>query len=91
MPAPSLTQHFGVPIDELSPLFYACLGAAIWLVYLFCRKQFAERIVTGDNDYIYQLLPRQLATHEEYSRGFMIYFVSIATVVVLLALLGRRT
>ena len=88
MAAPSLTQHFGVPIDEMSPLFYGCLGAAIWLVYLFCRKQFAERIVTGDNDYIYQLLPRQLATHEEYAKGFMIYFVSIAALVVLLALLG---
>src|SRR4051794_21120763 len=88
MSGPSLTQHFGVQIDELAPLFYGCIGAAIWLVYLFCRKQFAERIVTTNSDYIYQLLPGQLATREEYSKGFMIYFVSVAAMVALLSLLG---
>ena len=85
---PKLTQHFGVPLDEMSLLFFACLGGAIWLIYLFCRKQFDQPSVTGDNDYIYQLLPRQVATHEEYSKGFMIYFGTMATMMVLLALLG---
>jgi hypothetical protein len=90
MPPPSLPMNIGVPLDELSFLFFGSLGVAIWLVYLSCRPRFAERSVTGSSDYIYQLLPRQLATHEEYSKGFLIYFGSMAAMVVLLALLGPQ-
>ena len=87
---PSLPMNIGVPLDQLSILFFASLAAAIWLVYLFCQQKFSERNVSGSSDYIYQLLPRQLATHEEYSKGFLIYFGSMAAMVLLLALLGPQ-
>jgi hypothetical protein len=80
--------RIGVPLDAPSPLFFASLAAAIWLVYLFCERKFAERIVTGSNDYIYQLLPQYLATKEEYFRGFLIYFGTMALFVTLLSLIG---
>jgi hypothetical protein len=73
---------------EMSPLFLACLGVSIWLVYVFCQGKFAERSVTESGDFIYQLLPRQLATRQEYSHGFVIYFGSMAVMVVFLSLLG---
>src|ERR1700730_3394182 len=77
------------PWTDLGFLFSGCLAAAIWLVYLFGRQKFAERSVTGSSDYIYQLLPQQLATHEEYSKGFLIYFGSMAALLALLSLIGR--
>lgn len=85
---PTLPMKLGVPLDEMSALFFAAIGAAIWLVYLFCQRKFAERSFTGSGDFIYQLLPQQLATREEYSKGFLIYFGSMALMVVLLSLLG---
>ena len=87
---PKLPMNIGVPLDQLSILFFLSLAVAIWLVYLFCKQKFSERNVTGSSDYIYQLLPRQLATHEEYSKGFLIYFGSMALMVLLLALLGPQ-
>ena len=90
MDAPLLPMHIGVPLDESSFVFFGSLGVAIWLVYLYCQQQFAERLVTENSDYIYQLLPRQLATHQEYSKGFLIYFMSMAAIMVLLALLGPQ-
>jgi len=83
-------MQFGVPLNELSFLFFGSLGIAIWLVYVFCQKRFAERIGAESSDWIYQLLPRQLATREEYSKGFLIYFGTLATFVVLLSLLGPK-
>ena len=77
------------PWGTLGFLFFACLAAGISLVYLFCLKKFAERSVTENSDYIYQLLPKQLATREEYSKGFLIYFGSMAAMVALLALIGQ--
>jgi hypothetical protein len=74
----------------MSPLFFASLAAAICLVYMFCQRKFAERSVTESGDFIYQLLPRQLATRQEYSHGFVIYFGSMAGMVVLLSLLGAN-
>ena len=83
-------MQIGVPLDELSPLFYGCLAVAIWLVYMFCKQRFAERSVAGSSEWIYQLLPRQLATREEYSKGFLTYFGTMAAIVVLLSLLGPK-
>lgn len=87
---PTLPMKLGVPLDEMSILFFLALGAAIWLVYVFCKQKFAERSATKSGDFIYQLLPRQLATREEYSQGFLIYFSSMAGIVVLLSLLGAN-
>src|SRR5262245_2908999 len=85
---PELRMHIGVPLDELSVVFFGSLAAAIWLIYVFCEQKFAERSVIGSRDYIYQLLPRQLATRAEYSKGFLIYFGTMAAIVTLLSLLG---
>ena len=87
---PMLPMKLGVPLDEMSVLFFASIGAAIWLVYVFCQRKFAERSVTRKGDFIYQLLPQQLATREEYSRGFLIYFGSMALLLVVLSLLGAN-
>jgi hypothetical protein len=87
---PNLAMQFGVSLDASSILFFLCLTAAIGLVYLFCRQKFAERSVTGNDDYVYQLLPRQLATREEYSRGFLIYFGAMSFTVLLLSLIGPK-
>jgi len=83
-------MQFGVPLDATSLLFFGCLAAAIGLVYLFCRQKFAERLIIENEDYVYQLLPRQLATREEYSRGFLIYFQTMVFTVVLLSLIGPK-
>src|SRR5882672_11299060 len=83
-------MQFGVSLDEMSPLFFGSLAVAIWFVYQSCQARFAERSVTSSNDYIYQLLPRQLATHEEYSKGFLAYFGTMVATVVLLSLLGPK-
>jgi hypothetical protein len=83
-------MKLGVPLDQMSVLFFAAVGAAIWLVYVFCQRKFAERSFTRSGDFIYQLLPQQLATRQEYSQGFLIYFGSMALLVVLLSLLGAN-
>jgi hypothetical protein len=87
---PKLEMQLGLPFEDLWSfiLFIACLSAAIGLVYLFCRQKFAERTSSGTDDYADQLLPRQLATHEEYSRGFLVYFGTMVAVVLLLSLIG---
>ncbi len=83
-------MQFGVPLDENSPLFFGCLIAAIGLVYLFCSRKFGERSVVGNEDYVYQLTPRQLATPEEYSKGFLIYLSTMVFTVVILSLIGPK-
>ena len=86
----TLPMQFGVSLDKDGLVFFACLTAAIGLVYLFCRQKFGERSITGNGDYAYQLLPRQLATREEYSKGFLIYFGAMALTVLLLSLIGPK-
>lgn len=83
-------MQFGVPLDQSSLVFFACLTAAFGLVYLFCRQKFDEPSVTGSDDYVYQLLPRQLATREEYSKGFLTYFGTMVLTVLLLSLIGPK-
>jgi hypothetical protein len=83
-------MQFGVPLDENSPLFFGCLIAAIGLVYLFCSQKFGERSVVENKDYVYQLTPRQLATPQEYSKGFLIYLSTMVSTVVILSLIGPK-
>src|SRR4051812_8885503 len=87
---PTLPMNIGVPLDEMSPLFFGCLGIASWLVYVFCQNKFAERSVTENGGFIYQLLPRQLATRQEYSHGFFIYCGSMVVMVIFLSMLGAN-
>jgi hypothetical protein len=90
--APTLPMQFGVPLDDPWSfiLFVACLSAAIGLVYLFCRKKFGEPSSVGTDDYANQLMPRHLATPEEYSKGFLVYFGTMAATVLLLSLIGPK-
>jgi uncharacterized protein (DUF2384 family) len=89
---PTLPMQFGVSLDDPWSfiLFVASLTAAFGLVYLFCRQKFDERSSTGTDDYANQLLPRQLATHAEYSKGFLVYFGTMVATVLLLSLIGPK-
>jgi hypothetical protein len=80
-----------LPADFVAnPVFFLCLIAAIGLVYLFCRQKFNERSNAGNGDYVYQLLPSQLATPQEYNKGFLTYFGAMVFVVLLLSLIGPK-
>src|SRR5215203_6031293 len=85
-------MQFGVPLDDPWSviLFLSCLAAAVGLVYLFCWRKFDEKSSTGNNDFVDQLFPRQLATHDEYTKGFLIYFGTMAAIVVLLSFIGPK-
>jgi Protein of unknown function (DUF2384) len=89
---PTLPMQFGVPLDDAANvfLFLGCLAGGLGLVYLFCQRKFGERSSTGTDDYVDQLLPRHLATHEEYSKGFLTYFGAMAAIVLLLSLIGPK-
>lgn len=82
---PTSVVHFNATV-----LFYLCLAASVLLVLLFCIKKFDERSNTASDDYVYQLMPSQLATAQEYRRGFFIYFFGLAGVVIFLSLLGTK-
>ena len=89
---PKLPMKFGIPFDDPFSfmVFLLCLVFGIGLVYLFCKKKFAERSSTETVDYADQLLPPHLATHEEYAKGFLIYFGLMATSVLVFSLIGPR-
>jgi hypothetical protein len=71
--------------------FLGCLVLAIVVVFLFSMTKFNESTIAKDeDDLISQLLPRYLATSEQYSRALMIYLAAMSTVVVALSLLGPR-
>jgi hypothetical protein len=76
----------GVSLGSSTPLIFVRLFAAIRRVHLFYRKKFDERGPSGSEDLIYDLPPRQLATSEEYSKGFRVYFGFIALIVLMLSL-----
>jgi hypothetical protein len=76
----------GVSLGSSTPLTFVRLFAAIRRVHLFYRKKFDERGPSGSKDLIYDLPPQQLATLEEYSKGFRVYFGFIALIVLVLSL-----
>jgi hypothetical protein len=85
---PPVNIQFGVPIDQSSISFFAVLAVAILIVYLFCKKKFAEPSRKETDDFVYSLRPDQLATPEEYSRGFKNYLMIMVLAVVFLSLIG---
>ncbi len=71
--------------------FLGCLGLAIVVVFFFSMTKFNESTIAKDeDDLISQLLPRFLATSEQYSRALMIYLAAMSAIVVVLSLLGPR-
>jgi hypothetical protein len=71
--------------------FLGCLALALVVVLLFSMTKFNEStIAKDDDDLISQLLPRYLATSEQYSAALMIYLGAMSAVVIALSLLGPR-
>ena len=84
--------QLGVPLDESSSIyFFLCLGAAILIVLLFAMKKFEKSTLDAKEDEFFaQLLPRYLATRQEYSRALVWYVVTLILTVVICSLLGPR-
>ena len=71
--------------------FLLSLALAILVVFLFSMSRFGEpTIKKNDDDLITQLLPKYLATPEEYSRALILYVTTLIGIVVVLSLLGPR-
>jgi len=69
--------------------FYLSLGVAVLAVILFAKNKFDEPSVDrSEDDFICQLLPRYLATGEEYSKGLAFYIGAMIITVIVLSLLG---
>jgi hypothetical protein len=84
--------QLGVPLDEHSSIyFFLCLGAAIFIVLLYAMKKFEESSIDAKEDAFFaQLLPRYLATREEYSKALVWYIGTLILTVVIFSLLGPR-
>ena len=84
--------QLGVPLDERSSIyFFLCLGAAIFIVLLYAMKKFEESTLDANEDkFMAQLLPKYLATREEYSKALVWYIGTLILTVVIFSLLGPR-
>ena len=79
---------FAIPLDTTSVI---CLGLGVVIVALHSMKKFEESTVDKSEDnFISQLLPRYLATREEYSRALMRYMGSMIGILCALSVLGPR-
>ena len=89
-PRASQAIQLGVPLDERSSIyFFLCLGAAIFIVLLYAMKKFEESSIDAKEDAFFaQLLPRYLATREEYSKALVWYIGTLILTVVIFSLLG---
>ena len=90
IPRASQAIQLGVPLDERSSIyFFLCLGAAIFIVLLYAMKKFEESSIDAKEDAFFaQLLPRYLATREEYSKALVLYIGTLILTVVIFSLLG---
>ena len=72
------------------PYFFGALVVAIAIVFLYSRQRFGESTVeTTPEDLMAQLLPKYLATKEEYSNGLLIYIAAMTALLVALSFLGN--
>jgi len=85
-------MQIGIPLDESGGVYFALsLAVAMLVVFLFSRKKFEEpSIEKSEDDFLCQLLPRYLATPQEYSKGLMFYVGTMIATVVAFSLLGPR-
>jgi hypothetical protein len=90
---PPLDRNFGPPPDDPNSVyFYLFLVAAMVLVVLFCCKKFQEfSVEESSQDYVSPLLPRFLASRDEYVTGLLIYGGAMVLAVSLLSLLNADT
>jgi Protein of unknown function (DUF2384) len=81
---------FGLSLP-LDPTSIVCLSLGIVIVALFSIKKFEESTVEkAEDDFIAQLLPKYLATHEDYSRALFRYMGSMVGILCALSFLGPR-
>lgn len=73
-------------IQGFSQNFVAAYVAGGIFLLLFCVDRFDEPVKTGS--FVETLVPRHLATHAEYLRTFLIYYVIMWTIYTLLTLIG---
>jgi len=79
---------FGLPLP-LDPTTFVCLALGIGIVSLFSLTKFGESTVKAEeDDFIAQLLPRYLATREEYSRALLGYMVSMVGILCAMSAIG---
>jgi len=80
----------GLPLS-LNPTTIVCVALGIVIVALFSMTKFGESTVKAEeDDFIAQLLPRFLATHEEYSRALLGYMVSMVGILSAMSAIGPR-
>jgi hypothetical protein len=71
--------------------FLGSLALAVAVVFFFSVSKFGESTMEQrPDDYVSQLLPKYLATPEEYSRALIVYVTTMSLAVVVLSLLGPR-
>jgi hypothetical protein len=71
--------------------FLLSLLLAVFVVSMFSWKKFGEPTEErSEDDYITQLLPKFLATNEDYVRALILYVSAMVLVVVVLSILGPR-
>jgi Protein of unknown function (DUF2384) len=72
------------------PYFLGALLVAIAIVFLISRRRFGEPTMEKvPDDPLAQLLPKHLATKEEYSSGLMTYIAAMILLLVALSCLGN--
>ena len=69
--------------------FLVSFVLAVLVVFMFSLSKFGETTIERkDGDFISQLLPKYLATPEEYSRALIFYVTTMVAIVVVLSLAG---
>jgi Protein of unknown function (DUF2384) len=80
---------FGLSLPIDAPTL-VCLVLGIVIVIFLSMKKFDEPTVGVEADFVTQLLPRYLATREQYSRALICYVASLGGILVLLSAIGPR-
>ena len=82
--------EFGIPLLH-DPTSIVCLSLGVVIVALHSMKKFEESTVEkSEDDFIAQLLPKYLATREEYSRALIRYMGSMLGILCALSAVGPR-
>jgi hypothetical protein len=76
-----------LPIDAPN---LVCFALGFVIIVFLSMKKFDEPTVGMEADLTAQLLPRYLATHEQYFRGLIGYIASLGLILCLLSLIGPR-
>jgi hypothetical protein len=85
-----MDSHSGLSILS-DPATLVSLAFGIVIVALNSIKSFAEpTLENGEDEFVAQLLPKYLATKEEYSRALLWYMVSMVGILCAMSVLGPR-